>query len=331
MIFHTLNDHHRPWWMDHQSLTCRLNRVADLAADEAARWEGVDSKGIARPRNHSFGAFAEGRLNPPKTGGPVTLSRNRIVLGGDFRKAIRDGLNYKLTNYLGANTVQGSTARRVMLEVSDVKASIEVRNILPDYLYETVLRSLLYRERYTASEIKAKYREIQQKSETIFSRLGGALSKLCPFCAHLGRLKIDNYRHGRFFCRHPAMVTAREHCDAMFGARVTAEGLCWKAFPGDRFKLGSEKLDGAPPRRPIPSGERIRWIQNKDEAILKSPGIADVIVSGTRIRCLSTVLSEAGVPGQSQAETMARALRYCLENKNDNISPRDRSHHSSIR
>ena len=99
MIFHTLNDHHRPWWMDHQSLTCRLNRVADLAADEAARWEGLDSKGIARPRNYSFGAFAEGRLNPPTTGGPVTLSRNRVVLGGDFRKAIRDGLNYKLVNY----------------------------------------------------------------------------------------------------------------------------------------------------------------------------------------------------------------------------------------
>ena len=27
--------------MDHQSLSCRLNRVADLAADEAGRWEGV--------------------------------------------------------------------------------------------------------------------------------------------------------------------------------------------------------------------------------------------------------------------------------------------------
>jgi hypothetical protein len=185
-IFHTLNDHHRPWWMDHQSLTCRLNRVADLAADEAARWEGVDSKGNARPPNYSFGAFAERRLSPPKTGGPVTLSRNRIVMGSDFRKPIRDVLNYKLIKYLGENTVQGSTARRVMLEMSDVQASTEVRNILPDHFYETVLRSLLYRERYTVPEIKAKYRELKIKSETIFSRCGGALAKLCSFCANLG-------------------------------------------------------------------------------------------------------------------------------------------------
>jgi hypothetical protein len=277
--------------MDHQSLTCRLNRVADLAADEAARWEGVNSKGEARPRNYSFGAFAEGRLSPPKTGGPVTLSRNRMVLGSDFREAIRDVLNYKLAEYIGTTTVQGSTLHRVLLNMTDVKASIQVRHALPDHLDESVLRSLFYRERWTMKEISAKYREIKKKSETIFSRCGG-LSNLCPFCAHLGLLKIDNYRHGRFYCMNPAMVTARNYCNAMLSARITAEGLCWQSFPDDRFAMGSDKSSGGePPRKPIKSGGLVCWAQEKDEAKLKSTGIADITVSGTRIRCLHAILS----------------------------------------
>jgi hypothetical protein len=111
-VNHTLNDHHRPYWMKHQLVTCRLNRAADSNAEEAARWEGIDDYGNELPPNNSFGAIAEGRLGQPKSGGPVAISRNRVVLGSDFRKAIRDVMNHKLAKYLGMSPIQGSIVNR---------------------------------------------------------------------------------------------------------------------------------------------------------------------------------------------------------------------------
>ena len=52
--------------------------------------------------------------------------------------------------------------------------------------------------------------------------------------------------------------------------------------------------------------------RRRADTTLKSSGIS---VSGTRIRCLHTVLSETCVSGDIQAGAMARALRHCLDKR----------------
>jgi len=288
-VAHELNDHGRSALADHQSIPCRLNRAADLSADDAARWEGIDVDGKVLPVNDSFGAIAEGRLGPPKNGGPVTLSCTRMVLGSDFRSSIREGMNNRLASYLKMSSIQGSTVNRVLSKETDVGASMKVRKLLPDFLYEATLRSLFYRERWTIQEVMAKYKEANKDSVTIFSRCG-PLAKMCPFCANLGILKRDTYRHGRFFCTNPTMVAAREYCDTMLSARLTAEGLCWQAYSNDKFAIGSTKVTGRSIRdAPSNQDKSISWSKTRDEATLKAPGITDIIVSGTRIRCLQAI------------------------------------------
>jgi hypothetical protein len=227
-------------------------------------------------------------------------------------------MSHKLAKYLRMSPIQGSIVNRVQSKETDVGATRKVRAILPGFLHDAAFRSLFYRERWTVPEIKAKFRGNKGGSGTTILSRCGSVAALCPFCATLGTQKRDSYRHGRFYCMNPTMVAARNYCDAMLSTRITAEGRCWQAYPADKFAIGSAKSDGRnTPARPIRQGASISWAKAKDEASLKSPGVADITVSGTRIRCLHATLLEKCAPDQNGAQAMARALRWCLETASD--------------
>jgi len=111
------------------------------------------------------------------------------------------------------------------------------------------------------------------------------------------------------------MVAAREYCDTMLSARLTAEGLCWQAYSNDKFAIGSTKVTGRNIRDAASNQDKsISWAKTRDEATLKAPGITDIIVSGTRIRCLQAICGTvANLSAREGVEMMARALRWCLK------------------
>ena len=98
----------QPWLIISPSHADLTEQPADLSADDAARWEGIYVDGKVLSANDSFRAIAEGRLGPPKNGGPVTLNCIRMVLESDFRSPIREGMNYRLASFLRMSSLQGS-------------------------------------------------------------------------------------------------------------------------------------------------------------------------------------------------------------------------------
>jgi len=302
---HDHNEHGRAWQRDRQTLPCRLNRACDLAAGEAACFEGFTSEdeesadnGVVRAeRGESGGRFADERNETDDgTGSPTMVMINELKFENDPRALIRVALAAQHLAYvISGDGIQGVTPRLHVRGSLSTQTSEMAKMLMSDGAYHEAALALLHQSRVSMQTVKgnAKYADGGTMAHYMFAACG-PLHNACPFCARLGDngcILRDSHHHARFDCS--SLTPQRQFIDASFSERLCREGRCWHVFgpeePGavGAFTSDDPQFNEARTRRRQPTLGGVTWSENSDSATLLKGRSQQMVVAGARVRCIA--------------------------------------------